>query len=304
MTSTNFYQLNLDGSIYNSITFSSLPLSPAPPLLGGQTNNSFFIYNEKIYILLKVDISGVGYPYLYIFDINCNFLNNVELNFTAVDYNGIYIYNDKIFTQESNTDNLYIYNLNGSLLQTFSVLGLEPKINFNKNIALCYTTSNFYQYSLDTLNLIASIPQPNVPPAANIAQAYINYSTILNSIFFIYSNSLNVLYIYLISGNRLVLNNPVVVNAPNVYLCSFVKNGYLVLLTGNGLSIYNQNLKLIYSNSFTTTNTAFQYLTYNSSNIFYISETSTLNILNYNIKQPVNNPVYPSDFNLILGCKC
>ena len=51
MTSTNFYQLNLDGSVYNSFAFSSLQLSPVTITLKNTTGNYFAIYNGKIYIL-------------------------------------------------------------------------------------------------------------------------------------------------------------------------------------------------------------------------------------------------------------
>ena len=293
MTSTNFYQLNLDGSVYNSFAFSSLPLNPITVVSAGTTENYFAIYNGKIYILLVY-----SQAYLYIFDINCNFLNNINLNINSPYFLGIHIYNDKIFIGLINAGKINIYNLNGSLLQIFSVSGSEPTITFSKNIVLSYDSANFYQYSLDTLNLIITISLPNS------LLANINYSSSINSIFFIYYyDNLPNIYIFLISGNKLILNTPVVISA-NAYLCSFVKNGYLVLLTTNGLSIYNQSLKLIYSNSLSTTNLGYQYFSYNSSNIYYISGASTLNVLNYNIKQPVNNPLYPADFNLILGCKC
>ena len=292
MTSTNFYQLNLDGSVYNSFAFSSLRLSPVVNITINTTIEYFAIYNGKIYILLVV-----GYlSYLYIFDINCNFINNINLNISG-SFVGIHIYNDKIFIGILGTNYINIYNLNGFLLQKFYVSGSSEAFTFNKNIVLAYNTSNFYQYSLDTMNLISSIT------LTNSKLANINYSSSINSIFFICFPTTSLMNIFLISGNKLILNTPVVISA-NAYLCSFVKNGYLVLLTANGLSIYNQSLKLIYSNIFSTSNTGYQYLTYNSSNIYYISGLSTLNILNYNIKQPVNNPLYPADFNLILGCKC
>ena len=296
MTSTNFYQLNLDGSVYNNYAFSSLPISPITitNTLQNTTGNHFVIYNGKIYILL---ISNNDNSYLCIFDINCNFLNNINVNINYPYFTGIHIYNDKIFIGLRNAGKINIYNLNGSLLQIFSVSGYAPIITFSKNIVLSYDVYNFYQYSLDTLNLITSISLPN-NDLANI-----DYSSSINSIFFICFPTVTLMNIFLISGNKLILNTPVVISA-NAYLCSFVKNGYLVLLTTNGLSIYNQSLKLIYSNSFSTTYLGYQYLTYNSSNIYYISGVSTLNILNYNIKQPVNNPLYPADFNLILGCKC
>ncbi len=295
MTSTNFYQLNLDGSVYNSLYFPNLPLGPTTISLANRTNKYFVIYNGKIYIPLATNIGGTDQLYLYILDINFNFLNDINIPAASIFY-GIHIYNNKIFIVMNPTNNINIYNLNGSLLQTFSVAGVTPSLMFSKNIALSYDTSYFYQYSLDTLNLITSTL------LSNVEIANFNYSTSINSIFFIYYIPSNV-YIMLIQGNQLILNTPVVISA-GYYICSFVKNGYLVLLTTNGLSIYNQSLKLVYSNSFSTTDLGEQYLTYNSSNIYYISGTSTLNILNYNIKQPVNNPLYPADFNLILGCKC
>ena len=157
-----------------------------------------------------------------------------------------------------------------------------------------------YEYSLDNLNLLGSININN--------NGYFNfrYSESLNSSYIIYSY--NTIFINFILGSRITalnISNSVNNGGSSLYnFASFEKSGYFVILTSLGLFIYNQNLKSVYSDLFSTTTQIYQILSYNSSNIYYISDYTTLNVLNYAIKEPVSNPLYPADFNLILSCGC
>ena len=298
MTSTNFYQLNLDGSIYNSFAYSSLPLSPTPSVVTTANGKYFDIYNNQIFLaLLHTD------TYIYKFDLNLNLLNYVNTTIAGNIF-GLHFYNNKLYLAGNATGYIYVYNLNIELQTSFQVISTNYtfSIVFNNNIALALdnNTAMIYQYSLDTYSLIASL---NIPHIYNYIK--ILYSNTLGSLFLIYGiNNLTIFEsINLITGKNIQKNNLSIniADSSGAGFNAFEKLGYLVFYNDTGLYIYNSNLKLIYSNLFTNFN--IMSLSYNSSNIYFISNTSTLNVLNYAVKEPVNNPVYPADFNLILSCK-
>ena len=296
MTSTNFYQLNLDGSVYNMFTYSSLPLAPISSVSVYGGGKYFDIINNNIYIFLQVNYKY----YIYLFNSDLNLIKYIHSGNSLIT--NIHIYNNKLYVKIHNTEIISIYDLTLNFLQNFIVnvtnSAGEPLAVFNNNLCLVFSITTMNLYSLDSLSSLGSIS------LTNGGYANLNYSKSINSLFLIYS-SVN-LYINLISGKNITSINTQ--SSLNVgigdYICTFEKSGYLVFLNNLGLFIYNQNLKMIYSMLFSTANMGYQYLTYNSSNIYFISGSSTLNVLNYNITEPVSNPLYPADLNLILGCKC
>ena len=306
MTSTNFYQLNFDGSINNSFNYSDSSnfnginiLTTDEPL---PTSKFFIINNNIIYITF---FNSITYElYIFTYNINLNLIKSINTHVTYVNgvpnFTYIHFYNEKIFIYTSSNFSIEIFDLNLNFLQKFKVT--TNYLTFNKNsLFVEVNIDTIVQYSLDSLTMIGST---NVE-----TNNFFNflYSENLNISYLILLNALGKILIGVGTGNNIsninVNNMKIISNINNNGFLSFVKFGYLVILTPTGLYIYNSNLILIYSQIISLTS-LYNFLTYNNSSIYYLSGTNTLNILNYNIPEPINNPNYPNDFNLILGCKC
>ena len=309
MTHTYFYQFNLNGSIYKSVDLSSLPLLPTNNFVG--YNPIYFtIVNNNIYIPLVASVGQeVNHMIIYTFDINCNLLRYKDIysSYTSNGLTSIYSYNNKIFIgNDGSPSQVYVYDLNCNYIFSFSPQ--SSYFSFSGNNIVSLTDSSLTQISLDTYNSIGSIDIGTT----NAWVLYLLYSQSANLSYCLYLNIVsNVLSINSFVGDNISqMTSALTISLDNItFMTAFEKFGYLVLITNNGISIYNGSLQLVYSNNVSISGLIGSlpisvYLTSNSSNIYYISGTSTLNILNYNIKQPVNNPLYPADFNLILGCKC